>query len=133
MSPSVLTSIYLVDESNQINSPSNYLELSEKSVLCVGGFARLYPKYRRLVEAAGGRLWIYRGNQKEDSKHLPVLLTHAYMVLCPIDCINHEAYFTVKKYCKESGKPCVLLQRSNFATFLKGIEILAGIYFQSTR
>lgn len=132
-SSSVHISSYIVCENNQTNRYSDYLELSEKCVLCVGGYARLYPEYRRLIEAAGGCLWIYRGNQKRDSKRLPALLTHADMVLCPIDCVNHETYFTVRQYCKVSGKPCVLLQRSNVPTFRKGIKTLIGLSSQSTK
>lgn len=133
VSSSVHISNYIVCENNRTNRYSDYLELSEKCVLCVGGCARLYPEYRRLIEAAGGCLWIYRGNQRKDSKRLPSLLTHADMVLCPIDCVNHEAYLTVRQYCKESGKPCVLLQRSNVPTFRKGIKTLIGLSGQPTK
>ena len=42
------------------------------------------------------------------------------MVICAVDCVNHEAYFTVKRYCKYFGKPYVLLDRSDLATFRKG-------------
>ena len=133
VSPSVHIPSYIVCENNQSNCYTDFLELSEKCVLCVGGYARLYPEYRRLIEAAGGCLWIYRGNQRKDSKRLPSLLIHADMVLCPIDCVNHETYFTVRQFCKESGKPCVLLQRSNVPTFRKGIKTLIGLSRQSTK
>lgn len=133
VSPSVHNPSYIVCENNQSNCYADYPELSEKCVLCVGGYARLYPEYRRLIEAAGGCLWIYRGNQRKDSKRLPSLLTHADMVLCPIDCVNHETYFIVRQYCKESGKPCVLLQRSNVSTLRKGIKTLIGLSRQSTK
>ncbi|HEU4855388.1 MAG TPA: DUF2325 domain-containing protein, partial [Nitrosospira sp.] len=57
--------------------------------------------------------------------HLPVLLDHADMVVCPMDCVNHTVFFTVKRYCRRSGKPCVLLDRSSLSTFRKGIATLA--------
>jgi hypothetical protein len=133
VSSSVHISSYMACENNQTNRFSDCLELSEKCILCVGGYARLYPEYRRLIEAAGGCLWVYRGNQRKDSKRLPSLLTHADMVLCPIDCVNHETYFTVRQYCMKSGKPCVLLQRSNVPTFRKGIKTLIGLSSQSIK
>jgi hypothetical protein len=48
------------------------------------------------------------------------------MIVCPIDCVNHHAFFAVKRYCKHSGKPCVLLERSGLPTFCKGIAALAA-------
>lgn len=96
-----------------------------RCVLCVGGRAALYPEYRRVVEASGGKLVIYRNTPQGPGHHLPVLLDHADMVVCPLDCVNHTAFFTVKRYCRRSGKPCVLLDRSNLSTFRKGIAALA--------
>lgn len=111
----------------RINHCTNNSELSEKYVLCIGGRSRLYQEYRCLVESLGGNLLIYRGNQKGDADHLPTLLTCADMVICPVDCVNHETYFAVKYFCNKSGKPCALLDRSDLPTFRKGIEILTGI------
>lgn len=96
-----------------------------RCVLCVGGRAALYPEYRRVVEASGGKLVIYRNLPQGPGHHLPVLLDHADMVVCPMDCVNHNAFFTVKRYCRHSGKPCVLLDRSSLSAFRKGIATLA--------
>lgn len=98
-----------------------------RCVLCVGGRAALYPEYRRVVEASGGKLVIYRNMPQGPGHHLPVLLDHADMVVCPMDCVNHTAFFTVKRYCRRSGKPCVLLDRSSLSTFRKGIATLAAL------
>ena len=98
-----------------------------RCVLCVGGRAALYPEYRRVVEASGGKLVIYRNMPQDPGHHLPVLLDHADMVVCPMDCVNHTAFFTVKRYCRRSGKPCVLLDRSSLSTFRKGIATLAAL------
>ena len=111
----------------QIGSNTNYLDLSEKYILCIGGRGRLYPDYRCLVKSLGGNLLIYRGNQKGDADRLPDLLTCADMVICPVDCVHHETYFAVKFYCKKSGKPCALLARSDLPTFRKGIETLISV------
>jgi hypothetical protein len=107
----------------RINCPN----ISNKYVLCVGGRGKLYSEYRCLIDSLGGNLLIYRGNQKGDTDRLPGLLTCADMVICPVDCVNHEAYFAVKHFCRKSGKPCVLLDRCDLTTFGKGVEILASI------
>ncbi|WP_161493768.1 DUF2325 domain-containing protein [Nitrosospira lacus] len=101
-------------------------DLAGNCVLCVGGRAGLYSEYRRLIEASGGSLLIYRGDHQSDEDPLPLLLAHADMVVCPVDCVNHHTYFTVKRYCKRSGKACVLLDRSGLPTFRKGVESLAA-------
>jgi Uncharacterized protein conserved in bacteria (DUF2325) len=102
-------------------------DLAGRRVLCVGGRAALYPEYHRMVEASGGRLLIYRRGPLHGGDHLPALLDHADLVVCPVDCVNHYAYFTVKRYCKYSGKPCVLLDRSGLPTFRKGVATLAAL------
>ncbi len=102
-------------------------DLAGRCVLCVGGRAALYPEYHRMVEASGGRLLIYRRGPLHGGDHLPALLDHADLVVCPVDCVNHYTYFTVKRYCKYSGKPCVLLDRSGLPTFRKGVATLAAL------
>lgn len=103
----------------------NHHQLSGKSVLCVGGRAELYPRYRYLVETSGGIFLSFHGNSSDNIERLFRLLTYTNMVICPVDCVNHDAYLTVQHYCRHSGKPCALLERSGIATFRKGIEILA--------
>jgi len=102
-------------------------DLAGRQVLCVGGRANLYSEYRRLIEIAGGNLLIYRGGLQSGHDHLSTLLTRADMVVCPVDCVNHHTYFTVKRYCRYSGKVCVLLDRSCLPTFRKGVETLAAL------
>lgn len=111
----------------QDDSPCAGLDLSGRCVLCVGGRAALYPEYRRLVETTGGNLLIYRSSPQNDGNQLPALLSRADMVVCPVDCVNHHTYFSVKRYCKYSGKPCILLDRSGLPTFRKGVATLAAL------
>lgn len=101
-------------------------DFAGRCILCVGGRAALYPEYRRLVETSGGKLLIYRNAPQGSEVHLPALLSCVDMVLCPVDCVNHQAFFAVKRYCKHTGKPCVLLDRSELPTFRKGIAALAA-------
>jgi len=101
-------------------------DLAGRRVLCVGGRAALYPEYRRTVKTTGGSLLIYRGDQQHDPDCLPALLACADALLCPVDCVNHTAYFAVKRYCEHSGKPCALLEHSDLPTFRKGVEALSA-------
>ena len=100
-------------------------DLGGRSVLCVGGRAALYPEYRRLVEEAGGRFLIHDGGLQDNLTRLPAMLARADVVVCPADCLSHNAYYAVKRYCKRFGKPCALLDRSGLTTFRKGVEAVA--------
>ena len=115
---------YLSDRNAYAGNDS---DLAGRCVLCVGGRSALYPEYRHIVETAGGSLLIYRSDQQGDADRLPTLLARADALVCPVDCINHEAYFAAKRYCKHSGKPCALLARSDLPTFRKGVEALAAL------
>ncbi len=107
--------------------------LKDRSILCVGGQAKNYPAYRALVEAIGGHLFTFHGDSNDNPEHLYELLEKTDMVICPVDCVNHQAYFTVKRYCQYSGKQCVLLDRSQVATFQKGVKTLATMTTGKTK
>ena len=113
--------------------PNRYLSnnaLAGQTILCVGGRAALYPEYRRLITSLGARLLIYRGSLESNINHLYIHLENADMVICPIDCINHNDFFAVKFYCKFSGKPYTLLNRSNLTTFHTGLKTLTRLACQ---
>ena len=114
----------------QPNRYSSKNALAGRSILCVGGRAALYPEYRRLITSLGARLLIYRGSL-ENNMHLYTHLESADMVICPIDCVNHNDFFAVKFYCKFSGKPYTLLDRSNLATFNTGVKTLTRLACQN--
>ncbi len=101
-------------------------DLIGQSILCVGGRSDLYPTYQHLVEKSGGRMLCFRGGSCDGVEQLHILLESADMVICPVDCVNHEAYFTVRNYCQCTNKPCAFLDRSLVASFQKGIEKLAS-------
>lgn len=101
-----------------------------KFILCVGGRAALYPEYRRLIASLGANLMIFRGGLESNKNRLYTLLENADMIICPVDCVNHNDFYAVKFYCKFSGKPHTLLDRSNLATFNKGVNTLAKLACQ---
>lgn len=109
---------------NQLNDYNQY-HLAGRSVLCVGGRLKLYPEYHQLIKDSGGHLMTFHGDSNDPLDNLPQLLEKADMIICPVDCVNHQAFFIVKYYCKYSGKPCVLLDRSEAHTFCRGINMLA--------
>lgn len=107
---------------HQLNA--NHFHLVGQAVLCVGGRAALYPDYLQLIEAAGGCFMAYRASPDNTTDYLQTLLERVNMVICPVDCVSHNDYFTVKRYCKRAGKSCAFLACSNLPTFKQGLEIL---------
>lgn len=100
--------------------------LQGRCVLCVGGRTPLLPQYRQLAERLGVRLIHHDGGREEALARLPELLHASDAVICPTDCVGHLAYYQLKKYCKQTGKPCVLTKNSGVAGFAAALERLAA-------
>ncbi|MDC8445434.1 MAG: DUF2325 domain-containing protein [Nitrosomonas sp.] len=98
--------------------------LKGKCVLCVGGQLQMYPAYRQIVEDAGGRFLSFHGAADAAMAELHTLLADADLIVCPLDCVRHEAFFVTKDYCKRARKPCVMLDKSRITTFYNGIRML---------
>ncbi len=91
--------IPIIKATTHIRNSDTHYGLKGRSILCVGGQAKNYPVYRALVEATGGHLFTFHGDSNDNPEHLYELLEKTDMVICPVDCVNHHAYFTVKRYC----------------------------------
>ena len=102
-------------------------DLSGQSVLCIGGHISLYAEYEQLAQKMGARFMSFHGAPDDTPiERLLQLLEKTDMIVCPIDCINHQVFIIVKCYCQLSEKPCVLLDRSTLTAFQQGIHTLAN-------
>ncbi len=99
--------------------------LKNRSVLCIGGRIKLYSQYERIIAKHGGFFLAFHGGADDSLDRLPMLLEMTDMIICPVDCVNHEAFLMVKRFCRYTQKPCVLLDRSEVRTFSAGIQALA--------
>ncbi len=109
---------YCADQ-NTGNCPG--LNLCGKTVLYVGGLHKMVPHYRQLVEQSGGRFMHHDGGKEASRNTLPKLLSTADAVLCPIDCVSHDACNCVKKICKRYQKPLVFMRSSGLSSLAKGL------------
>jgi hypothetical protein len=100
-------------------------DFAGRRLLCVGGRANLVAQYRALVERAGGVFEWHDGGREEAVSRLPDLLARHDAVICPADCVSHPAYYQLKRHCKLTGKPCLLLRGSGLASFAEGLRRLA--------
>lgn len=106
-------------------------DLSGRCVLYVGGRMGSIDQYRLLVEQCRGRFLHHDGGLENNLKRLQALLASADAVVCAAGNVSHAAYHAVKRYCKQDGKPCVLLKNASVSSFVNGIRALAGGAFQA--
>lgn len=100
-------------------------KLAGQSILFIGGRAALYPQYRSLIEMAGGHLVLFRKSAPDTmNNNLLTWLHRVNQVICPADCIRHEDFFIARAYCQRTGKPCIMLERSDMKTFAHAVDIL---------
>ncbi len=101
--------------------------LSGQSVLCIGGRISLYTEYEQFTHKMGAHFMSFHGAPDDiPIERLLQLLEKTDMIVCPIDCINHQVFIIVKCYCQLSEKPCVLLDKSTLTAFQQGIHTLAN-------
>ncbi|MDL2269598.1 DUF2325 domain-containing protein [Desulfosarcina sp. OttesenSCG-928-A07] len=100
------------------------LDLCGKTVLYVGGHHKMVARYRQLVEQCGGRFVHHDGGKETSRSLLPKMLLTADAVVCPIDCISHDACTRAKKMCKRYQKPFVPMRSSGLSALAKGLDEL---------
>lgn len=108
-------------------------DLDGRCVLCVGGRTGLVEQYRLLVEHCHGEFMHHDGGLENNSRRLQALLASADAVVCAAGNVSHAAYHAVKRFCKQDGKPCVLLKNSSLSSFVNGIHALAGGAFEASK
>ena len=99
-------------------------DLAGTVVLYVGGRPRQAAQMKLLVEQAHGQFLHHDGGIEERSDLLPGLVSRADVALFPVDCISHAAALSLKRLCRQAGKPFVPLRSSGLSTFLHALTTL---------
>ncbi|MBV8589313.1 MAG: DUF2325 domain-containing protein [Acetobacteraceae bacterium] len=92
--------------------------LPAECVLYVGGRPGCVGQVRALLNAAGGELLVHDGGEHDQLSLLPGLIGRAAHVVFPAECVSHEAARTVKRTCRQLGKPWSPLRSASVASFL---------------
>lgn len=109
------------DCNEKISDNCQGVGLSGKAVLYVGGRKNMVSHYKKMVEKHGG-IFLHHDGGKENSRNLlPSMLNGADAVLCPIDCVSHDACKCVKKICKRNCKPFVMMRSSGLSSLARGL------------
>ncbi len=99
-------------------------DLRGATILYVGGRANQLPRFRALVERAGGHLMHHDGGVEDAAALLPGLVGRADVTLFPVDCISHNAMAQAKRVCQQLNKPFVPLRTSSLACLLSVLPAL---------
>lgn len=100
----------------------NKLDLCGRCILYVGGRSKQCHHFRRLTEQYNGRFIHHDGGLEDGDQRLSSILSQADTVMCPLDCISHDAMNKVKRHCHNTTKPLVVLPHSSLSAFTKGLS-----------
>ena len=101
-------------------------DLVGRCVLYVGGRQSLCAHFRELVERRNGHFIYHDGGREDARAQLWDVVQQADAVLCPLDCVSHDAVHRIKRFCERNTKPLVLLPRASLAAFNRGLNAVAS-------
>ncbi len=95
--------------------------LPAERILYVGGRPGCVEQVRACMKAAQGELLCHDGGRHDHPSLLAGLISQADRVAFPVDCVSHDAALTVKRLCRQLGKPWLPLRSSGLASFLAAV------------
>jgi len=109
-------------ESCTIDESCPNRDLCGRCILLVGGYTGLCKHFRHLVEQYNGHFIYHDGGREDGSFKLGSTLSQADAVLCPLDCISHEAMNRIKHHCEHNTKQLVMMPHASLSAFVKGLN-----------
>jgi hypothetical protein len=98
--------------------------LRGKCVLYVGGRSGMRSQYQQMGERFGCELLHHDGGQEQSPRRLQQLLARADAVVCPVDCVSHDACALVKRLCRASAKPVHFARSSGLSSLVSSLTHL---------
>lgn len=107
------------------DSCSDCPDLKGLKILCVGGLQRMTDQYRELVSRCNGEFSHHDGGIEDRRKRLDAMLWSADAVICTTDCISHDAYYRLKRFCKQHNKRHLFISSSGLSSFARAMDDVA--------
>jgi hypothetical protein len=101
-------------------------DLRGRRILYVGGRERQIAHFCAVVERRNGEFLHHDGGRSENVTRLDSMIRAADAVLCPIECVSHDACARIKRICKRAAKPFVPLRSASLAGFVEGLRTVAA-------
>ncbi len=98
--------------------------LRGKCVLYVGGRSGLKSEYRLLGQRFGCELLHHDGGLEQSPQRLRQMLARADAVVCPVDCVSHDACARVKRLCRGAMKPVLFARSSGLSSLAASLTEL---------
>ena len=98
------------------------VDLAGLKIVYVGGRSGAIGHFRALVERANGVLIHHDGGIEDTTVRLTEVLAQGDAVLCPVDCVSHDACQRAKQFCKRNAKTFVPLRSSGISSFVNGLQ-----------
>ncbi|HBP83823.1 MAG TPA: DUF2325 domain-containing protein [Gammaproteobacteria bacterium] len=95
--------------------------LHGKKVLYVGGRFRQAPHFRNFIEKLNGTMIYHDGGREDGDRRLDQLLPQADFVVCPIDCISHNAVGKIKRECQKHNICFLPVRRSSLTSLTRAL------------
>lgn len=102
------------------------VDLTARTVLCVGGRTQGIPIYRQVIENRGAKFMHHDGGEEDKASRLGNQLQAADVVICQVSCISHGAYWRVKEHCKRTGKPCLFVEMPSRSALERALGQMAS-------
>ncbi len=103
------------------------LDLDGATIIYIGGHKSQVRYIRTFVESANGEFIHHDGGLEESGARLSQVLGRGDFVMCPVDCISHNACLRAKKFCKHAGKNFVPLRGTGLSCFVTSLhEAVSG-------
>ncbi|WP_431855533.1 DUF2325 domain-containing protein [Azospirillum sp.] len=99
-------------------------DLGGQAILYVGGRPSLLPFLRAAVESRNGCLLHHDGGFEQATRCLEGLVERADVVVCPVDCVSHDACLRVKGLCRRLDKRFLPVRSAGATTFTRVLGVL---------
>ncbi|MEM8817811.1 MAG: DUF2325 domain-containing protein [Pseudomonadota bacterium] len=100
--------------------------LSGKVVLYIGGLNSVVDRLRTVAAEFEVDLRHHDGGLEQTPQRLDRLLPSVDCVLCPIDCVSHDACIRAKRACQRLEKPFLPLRSASQSSFRTALQQLAS-------
>lgn len=110
------------EDSDLMEDLQSMADLSGRCILYVGGRAKQCKHFRDMVTERNGEFIYHDGGLEDTNIRLDAILRRADAVLCPMNCISHNAVKKAKRYCKQSATPLIMMPHASLQAFSHGLD-----------
>jgi len=79
-----------------------------------------------LVKQHNDELIHHDGGMEERGGRLASVVSAADAIVCPLDCVSHDAVRRVRRLCQRYAKQCIWLRSSGLSSFARALRDVAA-------